>query len=88
MEVIEVVSSNDVLEHRLTIGQDIAWIKTFPLAPKSVILEPITKLHKVPVEKVLANMTKVAMFSRPIQVELFIMTTDDVNVSNLPQSKD
>ncbi|CAK4250660.1 unnamed protein product [Aphanomyces euteiches] len=88
MEVIEVVSSNDVLEHRLTIGQVIAWIKTFPLAPKSVILEPITKLHKVPVEKVLANMTKVAMFSRPIQVELFIMTTDDVNVSNLPQSKD
>ncbi|KAH9107002.1 hypothetical protein AeMF1_017571 [Aphanomyces euteiches] len=80
MEVIEVVSSNDVLEHRLTIGQDIAWIKTFPLAPKSVILEPITKLHKVPVEKVLANMTKVAMFSRPIQVELFIMTTDDVNI--------
>ncbi|KAG9416407.1 hypothetical protein AC1031_000811 [Aphanomyces cochlioides] len=80
MEVIEVVSSNDVHEHRLTIGQDIAWVKTFPLAPKSVILEPITKLHKVPAEKVLANMTKVAMFSRPIQVELFIMTTDDVNI--------
>ncbi|RQM27666.1 hypothetical protein B5M09_000492 [Aphanomyces astaci] len=78
---IEEVELDTPKQYRLTIDHhNLQWLHKFPYAPTCIYLEPITTLHKVPPERLLAKTTKVAMFARPVQVEFSVQRTDDDDV--------
>ncbi|RHY98136.1 hypothetical protein DYB35_007488 [Aphanomyces astaci] len=77
---IEEVELDTPKQYRLTIDHhNLQWLHKFPYAPTCVYVEPITTLHKVPPERLLAKTTKVAMFARPVQVEFSLLIPPDIS---------
>ncbi|ETW08616.1 hypothetical protein H310_01157 [Aphanomyces invadans] len=74
---IEEDASQSPKLYSLSIGHGLMWVYTFPYAPSVEYLEPTTRQHKPSAHLVLATWTKVAMFARPVQVDLSIQRTHD-----------